>query len=68
MQTREQRRLELESLANTKPGCCQILGEYLFAIGRMPAAGSYVRQDMIPAILDAEFPSREEPRLNAAKT
>ncbi len=58
--TRQQREQELQRLANTEAGCNVILDLWKQIQGIPPGTdapiGTLVRQEMIPAILDHEYP------------
>lgn len=57
MASREERQRELEAIFRSSPdGSNRIIQIYMRAKGELPPMGSFVVQDVIPAILDAEFP------------
>jgi hypothetical protein len=65
--SKEERKRQLETLSQTKDGCLKIVWTYARCIGKSPVK-QYVRQEMIPAILAAEFPEPVATAQKKAKT
>lgn len=61
MTTREDRQKELESIARSPGGPDRIFELYIQLKGKMAPIESLVVQDLVPEILDAEFPESAEP-------
>ncbi len=60
--TREERGFELAQLATTPWGLQQVRELYMSLSGELdvPLIGSFVRKELIPKILDIEFPTTSE--------